>query len=67
MGFRALSALESLAADEKCEFSVDHLAMNNGFNADLDDGGDYNMALAYMTSWRGPVTEAQDSLWRWKI
>lgn len=34
--------------------------MNNGFNVDLDDGGDYNMALAYMTSWRGPVTEAQD-------
>lgn len=59
--FAALSALESsLLPDEKCEFSVDHLAMNNGFNADLDDGGDYNMALAYMTSWRGPVTEAQD-------
>lgn len=59
--FAALSALESsLLPDEKCEFSVDHLAMNNGFNVDLDDGGDYNMALAYMTSWRGPVTEAQD-------
>ena len=59
--FAALSALESsLLPDEKCEFSVDHLAMNNGFNADLDDGGDYNMALAYMASWRGPVTEAQD-------
>ena len=56
-----MSALESsLLPDEKCEFSVDHLAMNNGFNVDLDDGGDYNMALAYMTSWRGPVTEAQD-------
>ena len=59
--FAALSALESsLLPDKKCEFSVDHLAMNNGFNVDLDDGGDYNMALAYMTSWRGPVTEAQD-------
>ena len=34
--------------------------MDNGFNARLDDGGDYNMALAYMTSWTGPVTEKQD-------
>lgn len=59
--FAALSALESsLLPDEKWEFSVDHLAMDNGFNANLDDGGDYNMALAYMTSWTGPVTEEQD-------
>lgn len=59
--FAALSALESsLLPEEKWEFSVDHLAMDNGFNAELDDGGDYNMALAYMTSWTGPVTEEQD-------
>lgn len=59
--FAALSALESsLLPDQKWEFSVDHLAMDNGFNARLDDGGDYNMALAYMTSWTGPVTEEQD-------
>lgn len=59
--FAALSALESsLLPEEKWEFSVDHLAMNNGFNARLDDGGDYNMALAYMASWTGPVTEEQD-------
>lgn len=56
--FAALSALESsLLPNQKWEFSVDHLAMDNGFNARLDDGGDYNMALAYMTSWTGPVTE----------
>ena len=59
--FAALSALESsLRPNQKWEFSVDHLAMDNGFNARLDDGGDYNMALAYMTSWTGPVTEKQD-------
>ena len=59
--FAALSALESsLLPNQKWEFSVDHLAMDNGFNARLDDGGDYNMALAYMTSWTGPVTEKQD-------
>lgn len=59
--FASLSALESsLLPEQSWQFSVDHLVMNNGFHSDVDAGGDYNMALAYMTSWQGPVTEEED-------
>lgn len=59
--FASLAALESsLLPEEKWQFSVDHLVMKNGFRAKVSDGGDYNMALAYLTGWKGPVTEAED-------
>lgn len=59
--FASLSALESsLLPKEEWQFSVDHMVMENGFDADVDEGGDYNMALAYMTGWKGPVSEAED-------
>ena len=59
--FAALSAVESaLLPDTDLTFSVDHLTYHHGFTTDGNVGGDYNMALAYMTSWRGPVTEAED-------
>ncbi len=59
--FAALGALESsLLPDEKFTFSVDHMNHANGFNRYAQDGGDFNMALAYLASWQGPVNEADD-------
>lgn len=59
--FAALSAVESsLLPDTDLPLSVDHLTYHHGFMTEGNVGGDYNMALAYMTSWRGPVTEAED-------
>ena len=59
--FSALSAMESvLLPDEEWQFSTDHLVHHHGFEVDINDGGDYNMALAYLASWRGPVTEEED-------
>ena len=57
--FAAISALESsLLPDQVWNFSEDNLVNKNGFS--VDGGGDFNMALAYMLSWTGPVTEKQD-------
>ena len=46
----------SLLPEYSESFAVDHLCtMLNGFNISQNDGGDYNIALAYMASWKGPV------------
>ena len=59
--FASLSALEStLMPEEELIFAADHLSLSNGFGISQNDGGDYNMALAYLTSWKGPVLEADD-------
>lgn len=59
--FAALSALEStLMPEEELIFAVDHLSLSNGFGISQNDGGDYNMALAYFASWKGPVLESDD-------
>lgn len=59
--FAALSAFEStLMPGERLELAVDHLSILNGFNISQNDGGDYNMALAYMAAWKGPVFESDD-------
>ncbi len=59
--FSSLSAMESvLLPEEEWQFSVDHLVHQNGFELDIDEGGDYNIALAYLASWRGPTAEADD-------
>lgn len=59
--FAALAALESSAGrGADWILSVDHMTMNNGFNIASGDGGDYNMALAYLAGWNGPVPEADD-------
>lgn len=59
--FASLSALEStLLPDAPETFAVDHLSLLNGFNISQNDGGDYNIALAYLASWRGPVREQDD-------
>jgi len=59
--FASLSALEStLMPEEELIFAADHLSLSNGFGISQNDGGDYNMAMAYLASWKGPVLEADD-------
>ncbi len=59
--FAALTALETTLLPEKSyDFSEDHLTMNNGYNIDPNEGGDAIMAMAYLTTWEGPVLESQD-------
>lgn len=59
--FASLMALEtSLKPKETLTFSVDNMVGNNGYSTDAKDGGDYTRAIAYLTSWRGPVLESDD-------
>jgi len=59
--FAANAALESrLLPKEQWDFSEDHMIQNNGFYEDGTEGGDFYMAVAYLTSWKGPVTEEDD-------
>ncbi len=59
--FAALTALESsLLPENSYDFSEDHMSLNNSFNIMQNEGGDYNMAIAYLTSWQGPVLEEDD-------
>lgn len=59
--FAALTALESsLRPEEVYEFSPDHMSMNNSFQSNQNDGGEYTMGMAYLMSWQGPVLEEQD-------
>lgn len=59
--FASLGALEStLRPSKPYVFSVDHMSFMSGYNTTQLDGGDFNMALAYLTSWKGPVLEADD-------
>ena len=59
--FASLGALESsLMPGESYMFSPDHMSFMSGYNMTQQDGGDFNMALAYLTSWKGPVLENED-------
>lgn len=59
--FAALTAMETTFMPEKIyDFSEDHMSLNNGFNLTQTEGGKYNMAMAYLASWAGPVYEEQD-------
>lgn len=59
--FAALTALESsLLPEEVFDFSEDHMTMNNSYNLSQEEGGDYQMAIAYLTAWQGPVFENDD-------
>ena len=51
---------ENQLPEEKLQFSVDHMTMNNGFTLTQDDGGEYTMGMAYLAAWEGPVYEADD-------
>lgn len=59
--FASLAALETtLMPDEKLQFSVDNMTMNNGFGVEQFEGGQYRMSIAYLASWKGPVLEKDD-------
>ncbi len=59
--FAALGAVESTMLPERnMDFSVDHLLYNSGFGLNPEEGGDYIMSIAYLTSWKGPVFEEDD-------
>lgn len=51
--FASLAALETtLMPDEKLQFSVDNMTMNNGFGVEQFEGGQYRMSIAYLASWK---------------
>lgn len=59
--FSALTALESsLLPEKQMTFSPDHMSMANSFASNGNDGGQYTMSMAYLTSWQGPVLENDD-------
>ena len=59
--FASLSAIESLLLPEQeTAFSVDHMSMNHGYSMELEEGGNYTMALSYLAGWKGPVYEEDD-------
>lgn len=61
--FAALGALESsLLPEEKLQFSVDHMTMNNGFTLTQDDGGEYTMGMAYLAAWEDLIYEGDAPL-----
>ena len=59
--FASLGALEStLMPEEAADFSEDHMYLSPWFAQKVENGGDYTMAVAYLTAWNGPVTEEMD-------
>lgn len=59
--FATLAALEcSLKPKESWDFSEDHISLQHGFNIEQSSGGEYNMSLAYLARWSGPVKESDD-------
>lgn len=59
--FATLTALESTMLPEETEdFSEDHMSINSGFASTQNEGGDYNMAMAYLVGWNGPILEMAD-------
>ncbi len=59
--FSALGALSSsMKGESQMEFAVDHMSLTNGFDIELNEGGENSMALAYLSSWSGPVLAKDD-------
>lgn len=59
--FAAIGAIEStLLPKEKYDFSEDNLSRGHGYKLSQAEGGDYMIALSYLTRWSGPVFEKQD-------
>ncbi len=59
--FAALTALEtSIMPSERFIFSVDNMSLDDNFNTNQNEGGDYTRAIAYLAAWNGPVTEDDD-------
>ncbi|AFA48322.1 lectin like domain-containing protein [Acetobacterium woodii] len=59
--FSSLASLESyLKKDVTTDFSENNMIWNNGFDGEPNDGGNVDMAIAYLTRWSGPVSESDD-------
>lgn len=59
--FASLGAVESsLMPYESYNFSEENMTLNGGYKGNQMDGGDYTRAIAYLTSWAGPVLESDD-------
>lgn len=59
--FASMLSLENaLLPEESWDFSEDHMSHDPSFHLGQNDGGEYTMAMAYLLSWQGPVTEEQD-------
>jgi len=59
--FATYSVVESrLLPAETWDFSENNMNNNHGFDRARCDGGNKNMALAYLARWDGPITEADD-------
>ncbi|MGE5397163.1 MAG: lectin like domain-containing protein [Chitinophagales bacterium] len=59
--FASLGSLEScLLPGETNDFSENNMALNHGFVWDVNEGGNNNMAMAYLTRWSGPVNQSDD-------
>lgn len=59
--FATFASLESaLTPTETWDFSEDNLVNLHGYDLGYNDGGNYDMATAYLARWSGPVSEADD-------
>lgn len=59
--FASLGAIESsLMPWEEYDFSEDHMSLGHGYHLSQAQGGDYMIALSYLTRWAGPVLETDD-------
>jgi len=59
--FATLGAIESsLLPGQVFDFSEDHMSLNHGYNLTQNEGGDFQISLAYLARWSGPVLEEED-------
>lgn len=59
--FASLGAIESaLMPWEEFDFSEDNMSLGHGYNLSQAQGGDYMIALSYLTRGSGPVLEKED-------
>ena len=59
--FASLGAVESsLLPGESWDFSEDNLSLGHGYNLSQAKGGNFMIALSYLTRWSGPVLEKDD-------
>jgi len=61
--FATLSVLESYLLRNNrgyYDFSERNMMNNHGYDLDYDQGGNFSIASAYLTSWKGPVFEEDD-------
>ena len=63
--FAAIAAMESsiaggLNTELETSLSVDHMILHNNCNEGHNNGGNSAFSVAYLLSWNGPVSEADD-------